>query len=534
MGGFLFLRLIMAIGLPPNTVVIGQTRFDKTHRDHSAALASALEMMRERNLRLRAAGKQPLIPLQSGKEKFDSPYTKQYEQDVILSYKQLANDRANLAAGKPLTLLYSKDGIPTFTPDRIKQRRFEESLIDQKEKDKALVKELLQETGNEYLALVVSQKTATDPLTQMVAQSQTQTALGIKEQALPQLNIKGQLDLPSDLGSGGMNYMDSEQQLILIRNVARGQIEGAPEYYRKRIQLESEDLRGARDYAFFKDPDNRPKVQIIPSHNPELDPYTLRTPWKNGGQASRLPPIVRVTVTPAKKPLPSQGLASALGFAGAIVGAFVPVLGVALAVASAAEAQSVAKSFKVELDMFRPQYYPQPFDVVLPLDQAQMAVAEPWYVPALAKRFQETLATGDLNLINAVLVDRNPPPDLRGVPQSPKGLNDQLLSIITNENPSTPYVMGSPEQWQTNPGQTLANLVTVTNSKATDENTDQTSRLNLATGFASQTLPSQNLSQSSQGGQNQSGVLAVTGQNNKSAVVILVTAALAFFFFNRR
>jgi hypothetical protein len=180
-----------------------------------------------------------------------------------------------------------------------------------------------------------------------------------------------------------------------------------------------------------------PKVEILASENPNFDPKLLANTWdgnafgvvSNGQnvfgygtreQVSQIPatyrprmlidpPLVLVTITPRAKPIPELGFVGTNKWLGAIL-SVIPVVGTYLSLAWGA-AQLIAQmeyanevndiitnirshasdvevsKWAMPSSAFEPQYMPQPFPIVLPLDAAQFAVREPWYAPSLNEWF---------------------------------------------------------------------------------------------------------------------------------------------------
>lgn len=140
-----------------------------------------------------------------------------------------------------------------------------------------------------------------------------------------------------------------------------------------------------------------PKVELRAIDNPGVDYRLFDMPWQS---AWGNPPLVFVNVTPRSKPLPetSGALQTAALFAPVV--ALIPVVGtiaaIALSVTAAADQKGRISKFlgamaSVTNSEFEPQYYPQPFPVLLPLDWAQLAVREPWRLPSLWDAFKHRI-----------------------------------------------------------------------------------------------------------------------------------------------
>lgn len=140
-----------------------------------------------------------------------------------------------------------------------------------------------------------------------------------------------------------------------------------------------------------------PAVELRAIDNPGVDYRLFTMPWQD---VWGNPPLVFLYVTPRKKELPKTGgiLQDVAVFAPLI--ALIPVVGqvaaIALTVASAADQQGKIQKFlgamgTITNTEFEPQYYPEPFPVLLPLDWAQLAAREPWRLPSLWDAFKHRI-----------------------------------------------------------------------------------------------------------------------------------------------
>lgn len=141
-----------------------------------------------------------------------------------------------------------------------------------------------------------------------------------------------------------------------------------------------------------------PFVELSAVDNPDVDYRLFTLPW----QASYgNPPMVFLSVTPRKKELPKTSdvltdIAPVLGPILSIIPVVGTVLSLALSIAAGSDKASRVKQFmqaatSVTNSEFEPQYYPNAFPVLLPLDWAQIAVKEPWKLPGLWDTFKHQI-----------------------------------------------------------------------------------------------------------------------------------------------
>jgi hypothetical protein len=173
------------------------------------------------------------------------------------------------------------------------------------------------------------------------------------------------------------------------------------------------------DYWFWKD--NFPKVELLAKDNQGVSQAYLNTPWNN---VNGLAPIIIMEVTPRKKPIPAVPLwTTVIGYVAKVV-SFIPTIGtvvsMAMKMAAASGVRSWANSIATDTDystihgIFAPQYYPRMIQVPMPLDRAQLIVAQPVYaVPMIAQFIDE--------------VRSNTNPQLADIPVTPD-LGNQLVS----------------------------------------------------------------------------------------------------------
>ncbi len=199
----------------------------------------------------------------------------------------------------------------------------------------------------------MSQATATNPLGRILLDSLLDDE--IDDAVIVSSGVKDRVDLPAS----PENVLSRQEEVERIKQIAQGQVMGAPENYQVRANAESAEQRAAANYNYWRE--NYPSVNLKPADNPELDPFILRNAWTGPG----LPPLVKVEIIPRSKPKPEKGfLASSFGQILGVVANIIPVVGTAvslgLALGSSAQAKSYAAKWKASLSAFEPQYDPAP------------------------------------------------------------------------------------------------------------------------------------------------------------------------------
>ncbi len=183
----------------------------------------------------------------------------------------------------------------------------------------------------------------------------------------------------------------TDNDIALAWQQARDAAWENPIRYRVAEQEEAADVALANDIAHWKAV--APDVRLKAEDNPEVDYRLLNQAWQ---AAWGNPPLVFLAVTPRKKELPkTSSWTSTLGIIApvlAIIPVVGPILSVIASVAATASQQSKIKNYisaasTIPATAFDPQFFPQTFPVLLPLDEAQLAVAEPYYLPRLHKDF---------------------------------------------------------------------------------------------------------------------------------------------------
>ncbi len=198
----------------------------------------------------------------------------------------------------------------------------------------------------------------------------------------------------------------TENDIGLMWQQAREVAYENPLLYRIQEQEEAADLALANNVAYWKTV--YPDVKLKAEDNPGVDFRLLTQPWQ---VAWGNPPLVFLAVTPRKKELPKLGgWSSTLGMLAPVL-AIIPVVGTVLAivasVVAASDQQSKIKRFiaaasSITATAFEPQFYPETFPVLLPLDEAQRAMAEPWFVPMLHKEFTRRIKEAQRRLAQEV------------------------------------------------------------------------------------------------------------------------------------
>jgi hypothetical protein len=172
------------------------------------------------------------------------------------------------------------------------------------------------------------------------------------------------------------------------------------------------------DYWFWAA--NYPKVELLAKDNKGVTQAYLDTPWDN---SKGLAPIVIMSVTPRQRPIPSVPLwTTVIGYVAQVV-SFIPVIGTAVSMAMKFAAAQGVRQWAMAIanqdyssinGIFSPQYYPKPIQVPMPLDRAQIILAQPVYAVPMISQF-----------IDEVRANANP--QLADIPVTPD-LGNQLVS----------------------------------------------------------------------------------------------------------
>ncbi len=378
----------------------GQMDFDKL------AKASADVMLEEHNQRTLDAGKIPE----------DDPYNRWWKEYYKLSRDQFTYDFADITYGRPAGTntcggrCVSSDGIPTYNPDQIADREFSKQLASEAEREQRVLEELVAKYGFSRTPIEASRTLPLDPATSRIVQAQIDQvippepvktdlstlppAVEVTSGPAPQQQL-GEIDKailkdPS-LPPVPSNILTPAEMAAREARIAGRIVESAPEY---QTSAEVEQAAKLRDFFYWKA--NYPAVRLRPEQNPGLRPDELTTPWPGPGLA----PLVNVEITPQQRKLPEKGfLEENISWLGPLTLAipFVgPVVSAGLSYAANVELKKWAQAWTPNASAFAPQFYPQPFQVPMPLDRAQIMVAQPWYAPAMVDQFAAEVRANQL------------------------------------------------------------------------------------------------------------------------------------------
>jgi len=372
--------------------------------------------------------------------------------DYNVSLQQFERDARDIAHGiVPAGPMRSFDDQHPYSAFDIRQYNLSQELIALKKQEDASVARL-GGTLTPAQALAASQTMATDPLTRKVtadivagvtlaqqggsvggaltdiaARLSPGSALNQQIADSRLISIDPGVKARADLPSGINNVLSQEDELARQARLAATRYQTTDESYRAGETQEITQNIQANNYNYWRE--NYPTVDLRPEDNRLIDPRMLRTPYDSDkcftfnyqGKvlyghadsfkvsplqigASRCPgtPVVSIRVTPRQRPIPKLGFFAANRWIGSIV-SVIPFVGQALSLiisqAAASQLKSFAARWRVIPDDFSPQYYPRAFYVILPLDKAQVAVVQPWYVPALNQQFQDDVNMKAINLL---------------------------------------------------------------------------------------------------------------------------------------
>jgi len=354
----------------------------------------------------------------------NGPYYVPWLDDYQTTVQQIKNDAANSAAGKPLIPLKTLDGIVPYVGSRFRAYQLGMDWRALAQQEKAAT-DLLLETQTPAVAAAISSQSITNPLGTAllnrivtgIAVQQTPGAqinqapsgpstlapspinsllngIGVDPNsiALPTLQARADVSLPTGISTG--NKLTQQQTAAQEFNLALGAT--SQESYSSSAQEAVNALAAQADnLAYWKS--NYPNVQILPEQNPQIDRKWLYETWPDSMGPS---PLVNVQITPRQKPLPTKGFLASNSWLSAIV-SVVPVVGVVLSVAvaeaSAAQMKSYQNAFQAESDNYKPQYYPKPFNIILPLNDAKLIQNQPWYAENVATNFVNSINMAQLN-----------------------------------------------------------------------------------------------------------------------------------------
>ncbi len=412
------------------------------------AILSAHAMIDEHDQRIKDAGEIPDIANQYARQKLWWDY-------FNLSKKQFSDDDTRLLTGKPLQILFSADGIPTYSTDRLAARAFHDRLAGELTAEEEELAEIVSVYGPGKTAAEISAVLPLDPFSRRVLQAYIDAQLPPDAPATAPITVPtttvvtstapaptlGDLSqcvlrdpsLPASLS----NCLTPTEMLSREARLAAAIVQDAPENYEADIQADNQDRVLLQDYFYWKA--NYPFVALVPSQNPGLTPAALTTPWPGPGLA----PLVIVQITPRQRPFPTPGFLVGNSWLGLLVSA-IPFVGGILAAGlsyeSNSQLQNWAGAWKPNADEFAPQFYPKPFGVPMPLDRAQIMVNQPWYAPAMVDQFAQEVrlnqyrAASDAYALLAAMQNTN---QLTSVSALPNSQGAAAKDVITSPNPNT-------------------------------------------------------------------------------------------------
>jgi len=329
-----------------------------------------------------------------------------------VSRVQFAADDVNFQLGKDPQQIYAADGVPTYSPDRIAARVFEKALKEESDREDQVLNELL--SHREYTRrqiIDISRTLALDPAKQSFLNAQIdliyppeiiipdlstlpKTATVTDTAPAPALGpLNTAITSDPSLPPSASNILTQSQIYEWAARQASAIVSDAPEYYRAPTAAEAEQSAKVRDFTFWKT--NYPRVELLPAQNPGLRADELTTPWPGPGLA----PLVLVQITPQNRPLPEKGWLASNPWLGLVVST-IPLVGGILAAGLSYTAnqklRNWAGQWKPNADAFAPQFYPQAFQVPMPLDRAQIMVREPWYAAAMVDEFAAEVRNNQL------------------------------------------------------------------------------------------------------------------------------------------
>lgn len=390
--------------VPATRTALGQPSdpwdFSQEGRFSYDAMLSAWEMLDEHDQRIRDAGQ---IPSNIGRQ----PLWRSYYQ---VSKKQFADDDVKLRAGKPPQIIFSEDGIPTFSPQRLYERNLHRGLLRELTTEERELAEIVAYYGTTKTAAQISAVMPLDPLHRKIVQDLIDRELADSpirpvSPLPPAGTVTGIAPAPSpgrtntfilrdpSLPAVASNMLGTQEMIDRERRQWESIISGAPEYYRDDEAEVAEWQAELRDYFYWKA--NYPTCRLWASQNPGIQPPSvLADPWPGGDS-----PLVLVEITPRTRPKPELGFLAKNPWLGAVA-SLIPfvggIIGAGLSYAANDQLKKWAGSWKPNASEFAPQFDPRPFQVPMPLDRAQIMVREPWYAPAMVDQFAEEIRTNTL------------------------------------------------------------------------------------------------------------------------------------------
>lgn len=403
---------------------------------------SALYIGKLRAAKLRNTGQPPLTP----QDQY-AFYIMDYPTSFYSFKKDDEDEEANVELTQPFI---TPDGYHPYSPDQITQAQLESNLAAVQQTEQASLQAAI-DAGklNATQALAVSQAMPTDPLGKSITQALTTeivaSGAGIsqggtldnlasrvlagptdaaKAAALLPVdpNVKARADMPTGLD----NVLTQSDQAKAVAQLGNQIYQQTADSYRTSELPVIEQTRQVNDYNYWTA--NYPTVEMKPEDNPNTDPNLLKLPYNGDcwsfsykgnvvyGRSTSLPfnpaarggtkctgaPLTLIRVTPRQKPIPKLGWLASNPWLSTVV-SVIPIVGqyvgIILKIASASQIKNYAMAWQTPVDAFQPQYYPQAFFVILPLDRAQVAVSQPWFVPYLHKQFQSQIQQASLNVM---------------------------------------------------------------------------------------------------------------------------------------
>jgi len=240
----------------------------------------------------------------------------------------------------------------------------------------------------------------------------------------------------ADLPATGANLASATDEAQRLYREALSMAMANPEFYSATPAAQQAITEFAiTDYWFWRS--NYPKVELRAADNQGVSQAFLDTPWNN---ASGLAPIITLTVTPRQKPIPDVPLwTTVLGYITKVI-SLIPglgVIGMAINMAMKIAAANGIRAWANEISsydyssihgMFSPQYYPKPIKVPMPLDRAQLMLAQPVYTVPMISQFIDEVRTNT----NPQLADIPVTPDLGSQLVSGRVTIGQATSVAAN------------------------------------------------------------------------------------------------------
>jgi hypothetical protein len=332
-----------------------------------------------------------------------------------------------LDKGRGYDNVVSPDGLTFWDLQRLKQYEFEGMFRTQRAEDLETVHALLAAGSPIANAAEVSRSLVTQPIQTAVVASATenlartgqftpgQQAPAVIHSDDPIVNLAASMGLKLTTGAtvsanvlaaqnlppGAANRPSALQAAQIEARLAGITVQpgfvGRTTSSFERTQAELKDLK------FWQA--NHGSIVINPAKNPGIPAALLLKPWPAAlSAAGHLPPLVFVTFTPKKKPLPDTGFFSANPWVKTII-SLIPVVGQiaapVISVVTMAQQQGARGAIEIPESMFEPQYYPKASDFMLPIDEAQFLLVKPEYINKVIPAFYKKLKPAETALLLA-------------------------------------------------------------------------------------------------------------------------------------